>query len=156
MIKYGLDVEQFRNRIVLPVLQHLTLWTVQAEALVLGTCLQESNLHFLAQLNGGPARGVAQMEKATHDDIWENYLAFRPSLADSVRKFAIGEPDFEEMEGNLYYAIAMCRIKYLRVRFPIPTTPLGMAAYWKQWYNSALGAGTIEEALVHFERACLD
>ncbi|MDX1428656.1 MAG: hypothetical protein R3282_00145, partial [Rhodothermales bacterium] len=56
-----------------------------SEELLLGTAIQESLLEFRRQLGGGPARGLFQMEPATHDDCWENYLNFRRSLAETVK-----------------------------------------------------------------------
>lgn len=153
---YGLDVEQFRNCIVVPTLQKLTLLSVESERLVLGTCLKESGLRYLEQLGNGPARGVGQMEKETYSDIWTNFLSFRPTLRASISSLAIGDPSFDQLEGNLYFAIGMVRVHYLRASGALPVTALGMTQYWKQNYNTAKGAGDIEEALPHFERACLD
>lgn len=152
--EYGLDVEMFRFRIVKPVLLKLELHSPAAENLVLGTALHESHLKFLQQIRG-PAKGVFQMEPATYADLWANFLAYQPKLAAVVRSFAIGDPDAEEMEGNLYFACAMCRIHYKRVRAPLPENdPHELALYWKKYYNTLLGRGTIEQALPHFTRAC--
>lgn len=152
---YGLDVEQFRNRIVRPVLQGLKLHSVAAENLVLGTALHESHLEYLKQLGKGPALGVYQMEPVTHNDLWASFLAYKNDLADRVEHYAIGEPDAEEMEGNLYYATAMCRIHYRRIKAALPPNdPFQLVMYWKNYYNTSLGKGTIEEALPHFIRAC--
>lgn len=153
-MEYGLEVEQFRNNIVVPTLQVLELLSWEAACLVLGTGLHESHLKYITQLDNGPAVGLFQMEKATYDDIWTNFLSFRPEIADRVRKFSIGEPSFQQMEGNLYLATAMCRIHYLRVKDELPHSPIGMASYWKIHYNSSLGKGSIQQAMPHFERAC--
>lgn len=154
MTEYGLDVDMFRLRIVRPVLLGLQLHSIAAENLVLGTALHESHLKFLQQIKG-PARGVFQMEPATHNDLWKNFLAYDKKLTTLVRYYCIGEPDADEMEGNLYYAAAMCRIHYRRIKAPLPNNfPPELAAYWKKFYNTSLGRGTIEQALPHFIRAC--
>ncbi len=88
-----LDIPQFRANIVRPTLEAVGAHNRAAEDLVLGTALQESNLRYLRQLNDGPARGVYQMEPATHDDIWENYLAFRAELSAHVSAFLVPERD---------------------------------------------------------------
>ena len=67
-----LDIPQFRANIIRPVLLVIGGESRAAENLILGTALQESNLRYLRQLGDGPARGVYQMEPATHDDIWDN------------------------------------------------------------------------------------
>jgi hypothetical protein len=154
-----LNVLQFRMTIVRPVLQDIGAHSQAAENLVLGTALQESNLHYLRQLGDGPARGLYQMEPATHDDIWQNYLAFREELRGRVSSFLVGGRDrVEQLVWNLAYATAMCRVHYMRVPAPLPaaTDIAGMAAYWKQHYNTPQGKGTPEEFAGKFEKAVVN
>ena len=42
-------------------------------------------------------------------------------------------------------AVALCRIHYLRMPGLIPGDVNGRGAYWKKYYNTALGAGTVEK-----------
>lgn len=156
---YGLDPQHFRTLIIRPVLTQLQLHSPAAENLLLGTALQESQLKYLKQLGAGPALGALQMEPATHDDIWHNYLAYQPDLVSKLKSItrAIGPGNAAEMIGNLYYAVAMARVHYRRVAAPLPAAidARGLAAYWKQYYNTPGGAGTVEEALPHFLYACV-
>jgi hypothetical protein len=43
----------------------------------------------------------------------------------------------------------MCRVRYIRATPPLPSQDdlQGLANYWKQHYNTPLGAGTPEEFL---------
>ena len=146
----GLNDFQLRELIIIPTLMHLGLHSDNAVQLLLNTAKQESHLTYLTQLGNGPARGLWQMEPATHDDIWTNYLAYRDALADNVRVLAIGTkgvPDADQMVGNLFYACAMARIHYLRVPAILPhaNDALAQALYWKEHYNTELGRGTVEE-----------
>lgn len=156
----GLNDHQLRESVILPILTHLDnskspgrpgrLNTEAAIALVLNTAKQESNLRYLRQLGQGPALGLWQMEPATHNDIWENFLQYNEDLAIAVRGLAIGTkviPDPQQMIGNLFYACAMCRIHYYRQPDPLPPADRLelQAAYWKQHYNTHLGKGTVEE-----------
>jgi hypothetical protein len=157
MNEYGLDVEQLRLNVVRPVLTRLDLHTPAAENLVLGTALHESHLRYLRQIKG-PAMGIYQMEPATHFDLHHNFLRHNTTLKIRVNNFAgffSGDlPDPSELIGNLFYATAMCRVHYRRVKDPLPTNePYALAAYWKQWFNTRLGKGTVEQALPHFTRA---
>ncbi len=158
----GIDVTQLRDQVVRPALAVLGLSGAAAEELLIGTILQESDGgHWLHQRGSGPAIGICQMEPATHDDIWKNYLGFRPTLAGRVRSLMIGIGaaagigKADEMAGNLYYAVAMARIKYARVPDPLP--PAGdveaQAAYYKRWYNTAGGAATIGQYIGHWHQA---
>ena len=120
-----------------------------AEQLVLGTGIQESLLIHRQQLGGGPALGLFQMEPFTHDDCWNNFLRFRPDLADKVKRtLKPGErPLASTLKINDRYAAAMCRVRYIRAAPPLPRPDdlQGLANYWKQHYNTPLGAGTPEE-----------
>ncbi len=158
-MSYGINPAQLRELIVQPVLKHLELHTLAAENLVVGTALVESNAGYLAQIKG-PAFGLWQMEPATHDDVWKNFLAYRHRLSALVKELELPDwygNDARELAGNLYYAAAMCRVHYYRVpeRLPEPQDAQGMAQYWKTYYNTHLGAGSVLKAIPHFEVACL-
>ena len=81
-----LDPQHFLAYVVRPSLESIGLWSEAAERLLLGTAIAESQLTWLRQHGGGPARGVYQIEPATHDDIWANYLAYRDGLANRVAR----------------------------------------------------------------------
>lgn len=150
-----LNILQFRTNIVRPVLQALGNHSMAAENLVIGTAVQESNLHYLRQLNEGPARGLNQMEPATHDDHWQNYLAYRTELRGRVEAFLVPNQDrHAQLVWNLAYATAMCRLHYMRVPVALPgaTNVAGLAAYWKQHYNTPQGRGTVAEFADKFEK----
>lgn len=142
----GLDVDQFLNYVIRPANRAFGLTSVAAEELMLGTALQESNLTYLAQLGNGPALGVFQMEPNTHDDIWENFLIYRPQLVEHMDYITVTRsPGI--MASNMLYAAAMCRMHYYRVKAALPQAGdiNAQAAYWKEYYNTPLGAGTVEE-----------
>jgi hypothetical protein len=134
-----------------PALVSLMAGGLAAEKLLLGTAIQESLLIHRQQLGGGPALGLFQMETATHDDCWENYLDFRDNLASKV-KLTLGagqKPAADTMKLNDRYAAAMCRVRYLRAPGALPAANdiNAMANYWKQNYNTPQGKGSPEEFL---------
>lgn len=150
-----IDPRHLLEHVIRPVLRDLGLWSVAAERLVLGTACQESACgRYLVQI-GGPAKGIFQMEPATHDDIWGNFLVYRDDLQVKILKWRTDSEvisSVNEMIGNLYYATAMCRVHYLRVPEPIPDDLHGQAQYWKKNYNSELGKGTVEEYMNNWNR----
>lgn len=146
--------------IIRPALQQVSLWSPAAEQLVLATFLHESRLKDRRQIASygppvgyGVALGLGQMEPATHDDCWRNYLAYCGQLADDIRKLtAIAAPvpiPAQELVTNDRYAAAMCRVKYRRADEALPEAGdlPAMAAYWKHHYNTADGAGSTEQFL---------
>ena len=155
----GIDFGQLRKYVVQPVLRHLDPeipYSENAVELILGTIAQESQGTYLRQLGGGPALGMIQMEPLTHDDHWKNYLDYRPDLAAKVMDLELpkwlGFKGAEELIGNLYYAVAMCRVHYRRKPGALPATVDGMANYWKRNYNSFKGAGMPREFVENYRK----
>ncbi|MHC8494001.1 hypothetical protein ACTU44_14995 [Thalassospira sp. SM2505] len=162
-----INSEQLRTMIVRPVLAALDLPASDvAENLLLGTAAHESHLgDYIKQVGGGPAMGIYQMEPATLDDCYVNYLDYssRAALKAKVDAFlgpqpaaTDGSPDKAgQLASNLAYATAMCRIRYYRAPGALPSDPNdlnSLAAYWKQYYNTPLGAGTVEQFIADYNR----
>lgn len=149
-----IDPIHLRTYVIRPVLKDLGLWSEAAEKLLLGTACQESQCgRWLRQIGEGPAVGIYQMEPATHDDIWNNFLDHRQAIARKVKLTVCGlAPSAEQMAGNLIYATAMCRVHYLRVPDAIPPTLAEQAVYWKRFYNTELGKGRVEDYIKSWDR----
>lgn len=152
-------VDQFRFFVVQPVLSYLGL--TNGEELVMGTAAQESNFHYLDQVDNfgkmvlGPGIGIYQMEQATHDDIWENFLKYKPDLALKCQRLKADLPtSMHPLLGNLYYATAMTRVHYYRQKEALPasTNLSGLACYWKQYYNTTSGAGTVDQFTANYKK----
>ncbi|MCI1437820.1 MAG: hypothetical protein LKI03_00050 [Acetobacter indonesiensis] len=142
MIAAGLHLGQFKALIVRATLAQIGLAGDAAVNLLTGTALVESELYFLRQISG-PALGLWQMEPATHDDCWQNFLNAQPQLARAMCILAgRRSPTAPLLVSNLAYACAMARVKYLRAAPPLPaaTDAAGLSAYHKRVYNTARGA----------------
>lgn len=124
-----------------------------AEELLLGTAIQESNLTHRTQLGGGPGLGLYQMEPATHDDIWNNYLKYRPELAANVSALLTSQDKLHNLQHNDAYATAMSRVHYSRISSPLPAAGdfSGQASYWKAHYNTPLGKGTTSQYMSNWK-----
>lgn len=163
-----INSKQVRELIVRPALEHIGKWSESAEELLMGTAAQESHMGtYIKQLGGGPALGIFQMEPATHGDIWDNYLYYKPKdfkslIKDLLPVWAVysSEPYAwsDSMVHSLQYAAAMCRVHYLRKSEPLPYAwdLEGQARYWKEHYNTHLGKGTEEEFLHNYKRFVTD
>lgn len=139
----------------------LGLWSPAAEELLMATCAQESHLGVYRQQIHGPALGIFQMEPATHDDIWNNYLAYHTKLGTAISNLGgvaqigvLRRPDAGVLVNNDPYAIAMCRVHYLRVPGVLPASDdlAGLWGYYKQWYNTPKGAATQLEFVSNYRR----
>jgi len=147
------------RELIARVLEELNLYSRDAVELLMLTAAAESNLgEYLKQIGRGPALGIFQMEPSTEKDIWYNYLRHRPALLLSV-ELLVGNSNVINLHlfGNLLYQIALARIHYLRVPAPLPSRldAEAMAAYWKDYFNSRLGKGTVAKAVESYRRLCL-
>jgi hypothetical protein len=156
-----INLGQLREYVIQPALQRIGKWSQSAENLVFGTGLVESGYTYLDQSTPGPgpAYGFWQMEEPTHFDLWANFLPGQPAALRETLLVMAGagvalSPPVEVLHGNLFYAAAMCRVRYLPARPALPAADdfAGMADYWLRFYNRG-GKGTIERALPYFKQA---
>ena len=154
----GISPSDLRLYVIRPALLTISLGGDAAEEQMLGTALQESGGgKYLVQI-GGPARGVWQMEPATHSDLWKNYLAYRHTLFDAMNSLkAPGLEGAMQLSGNLLYACAMARLVYARHPDPLPAAGdlEAQAELYKRVYNTAGGAATTAEYVANYKAAHL-
>ncbi len=143
-----LHLPDLRDYVIIPTLKELGMYSPAAVNLLMGTAVQESKLTYLKQI-GGPALGIYQMEHETYLDIWRNYLEYKPQII-----WHLEEEISEQMVYDLAYATIMARIHYWRRPEPLPDKDdvEGLAKYWKQWWNSPLGKGTVPQFVLNYNR----
>lgn len=155
---------QLRELIIRPVLLELAPeipYSIAAENLIIGTGAVESEFRFVKQHPTGPALGIFQMEPATFRWLWDDWLENRPAMKqkflDIVGAWRVAMPE-QEMVGNLYFASAMCRLRYWVAPEKLPDDGdiRALARYWKRWYNTEHGKGSeddfVERYAMTFER----
>lgn len=151
-----MDPRDFLVLVIRPTLEYLEAGGTAAERILLATAVHESGgLRYLKQGGDGPALGPYQIEPATHDDLWVNWLAFRGSLAERIKPLLSGWPDrTRQLVGNLNYSTAIARAIYLRVPESLPAADdiEGQARYWKRHYNTPAGRGTVEAFIESWNR----
>lgn len=98
----------------------------------------------------GPALGFWQVEPATHDDLWCNWLRARPALSAVVLGFLptkySGVPNSAAMVESDAYGCCIGTLVFYRSTEPLPARndARGQCAAWKQAYNTAAGAGAVD------------
>ena len=150
-----IDKNQLRD-LITETLEEIGMNSTAAVNLLMGTAAQESHLGTYIRQVKGPALGVFQMEPFTNDDIWNNYLLyksdnFKQKIFDACKSDQLFN---ETLVFNLKYAIIMARLHYRRVREALPKHDgvEGLARYWKKYYNTELGKGTVEEFIKNYNR----
>lgn len=114
--------------------------------LLLGTAAQESAFGTYLRQTRGPALGVFQMEPAT-------FICTR-EFAHARFPLVLEDRNPRELEWDLYLAIVSARINYLSKPGSIPDDIQGQAEYWKKYWNTSLGKGTVEQYMKNWRRYC--
>lgn len=161
----GTSILHLRDRIIAPALAHVAALPAMsafdsppAVDLVLGTMATESGgFRDLRQVPTGPALGYAQIEPATHDDIYTHFLDARPALRARVLELtAPAAPGglHGQLSANLHYAAVICRLVYWRRPRALPRhgDVAGYATLWKDVYNTAAGKGTTAKFVADWTR----
>jgi len=147
-----MNTDHYKEYIIRPTLDLLNPeipYTEAAVNLVLLTAIAESNLSYVKQLGGGPARGLCQMEPDTEQSLWRHYLSRKPSLKEKIEGMCIKGVSRElNITCNLIYQVAMCRLKYYPDSQALPkiTDTDGMANYYLRIYNTEKGKAKYENA----------
>jgi len=161
-----IDLSQWKQYVVLPTLNDFdtlakmggklnAVWAVNQ---VVGTTKESNGCEYLVQLNDGPARGFYQMEPATHDDIWTNFLAYQTQIANAIKSIVgrsnLGVGCADQMIGDIIYSTLMCRIDYYRSKLPAPAnTATALANYHKTVYNTSAGASVAADDVAYYQQA---
>ena len=151
-----MDALEFLTETVRPVLQDMGLYSPTAEKLLLMTACHESmGFRYKVQMGGGPARSYYQIEPETAlKDLYDTYFPHRPDRAALLERFTPDDTPPAEALMNDRYATAAARLIYARRPEALPefNDDEGLAHYWKEFWNTALGAGTIEKFLADWAR----
>lgn len=151
-----LNSEQFRD-LITRTLVAADMHSKNAVELLMGTAAHESHLGTYLRQIKGPALGFFQMEPATEQDIWKNYLKYRPKLVSAITRVSwTALPSSWALETNIAYQIIMARIHYRRVPHPLPYfgSVYSMAEYWDKYYNCNPDKGFPEQFVEAYMKLC--
>ena len=159
VIYMSINVIQFRDYIIKPALSAIGLQSDSAVNLLLGTAAQESHMgSYIVQMGLGYSGGIGiyQMEAGAYHNVWDNHIAPNVALIAKIRLFLgyNGKPNPQRMASDLSLASIMCRFYYYAIKKPLPESDnlKDLAEYWKKYYNTALGKGTIEQFMGNYEK----
>jgi len=158
-----MDKGQLRELIQL-VLKEYDLYSRDAEEILMLTCAAESNMgKYIKQVGGGPALGIFQCEPATLE--WMENQVYRHSKFAGVRNAlspldrqhenSLHEEDEINFICSLKAQILACRlVYYFKTPKALPNYKdvQGMAEYYKKYYNSILGAATVEGTIIKYNK----
>lgn len=154
----GMDLGDVLREWIRPALAFLPapLNTSARAQLVLGIGNKETQYRFLRQIGGGPALSPWQMEPDTHDDMWRNFIRYRPELQNAALRLLAGAtPDARLLTTRMDYAALMAALHVYRSPASLPAygNAVAQATFWKDNFNTKLGKGTVAGALPFFQQA---
>lgn len=128
--------------------------------IMVGIVATESGFTHRVQIGGGPACGLFQIEPDTAFDVYLNYLRRKPDRLNRLMMLSfdmpvfffparICLPDLLKVWDDFSFLIARCVL--LRRPEPIPKDVEAQARYYKRWYNTPDGAGSVEKYLKDWE-----
>lgn len=147
-----LSPQSFLDTAVIPAAKALGVYTLPHLQIGFDTTGHESGFRAIRQIGGGPALGPCQMEPATHDSLWANFIKYREPVSDAFQRLLGGVPPSPDlMMTNMTYAAMMMLTKYLDSPGEIPADLQGQAGYYVRWYNGG-GKATAAEYIADHKR----
>lgn len=148
--------EQLREQIILPALSKLNQYSADAVELLVFTCAVESNGGTYVKQVKGPALGIYQMEPATYNDLWQNFVRKRADLSTilGAQFNCFHMPPEDRMIYDLQFATVMARIFYLRAPGSIPKKDDldGIWNYYKKFWNTELGKAKKDQCIKAYKQ----
>ena len=120
-----------------------------ARALLFGTAYVESGFFPRFQDSGGDAIGLFQIEYGTFRDLWSRGIKTNhPKIWEAIklRYGTNGKITFEDLQTNDVLCAIFARMKYASLKMPIPPASdlNAQAEYYKEFYNTHRGKGSVE------------
>lgn len=155
----SLSCPQLRDIIVQPALSAIGLCSDAAINLILGTAAQETQLgRYVVQVGIEPYSGgigIYQMQAPTYDFIWQKHVEPSTSMKAKIKLYLgfEGKPLASRMASDLALATVMARLLYANVLETLPqaTDVKGLGRYWKIYWNTMKGAGTVDQFVENYK-----
>ena len=146
-----MNLKQVKKYWVEPALEFFPkpLRTPNRKQFMVAIGLVESGYNYVAQFPEAYALGYWQVQLGTYRDNILNFLEFKNEFNDGwsiIKK--IHQATYQSMTSDCVFACYMGAITVYRAPAALPeyNDIKGMAKYWKTYYNTSQGAGSIEEA----------
>lgn len=113
------------------------------------TACAETQLGLYKDNNHTSGYGICQFD----DSGFSHTMSRSEKYFDTIyQTFRIHMPTLEinELRYNILISFIMCRLFYKTKKGEIPSTREGRAKYWKKYYNTSAGGGSVE----HYMESC--
>lgn len=141
---YGLTIGQDLNLIAKEVCECLGNGAYDnAHLLILETAGAETHQGLIEDKTTYAGMGLCQFDKMPFYDVKNRTNNKTKEKIKHYFGVEIDLVEWEHLRYNPFLSLLFCRMKYILVSAAIPFTQEERAAYWKKWYNSEEGKGTV-------------
>lgn len=147
-----MNLKQYQRYIIRPSLEKIGLQSDEAERLLTMIVAHESGKGYYIMQTTGQAKGIYQMEDATHDHVLNWLHKNKPELYQQIVAMGDGQPSAMKMVTDLDYATAMARAYFLLFPEALPTgSDEELAEYAKKRWNTSAGKATPQDYLKAYQ-----
>lgn len=119
---------------------------VNARLLMAETSMQETKFgEYGDPTPYGAGTGLCQHDELPYNDIIRRSRSKHLDAIKERFRIDMREVQWRELENSPILAFIACRLHYKLVPEAIPESVEGRAGYWKKYYNTSAGKGTVEE-----------
>jgi hypothetical protein len=96
----------------------------------------------------GCGMGIVQFDEIGFDDVKDRTRRKHKTLIQKYFDININNVEWEDLRYSPLLGFLFCRLKFKLIPDAIPHSMEGRAAYWKKFYNTEAGKGTIKHYMV--------
>lgn len=150
---YGVNDREYIHRVIHAVCLYLGSNSQLAESLLTETCAAETQLCTYPDRH--PTKlgvGGFQFDQIALDDLQQETDLRHKKKVERLWGYVLDDVVLADLADDFLLAAICCRLKYMRVPSAIPKSYLDRAIYWKRFYNTEAGKGTIDHYITAVER----
>lgn len=127
-----------------------------ADKLISGTIAVETDYGLSKDNTEYSGAGLCQFDKEPFEDIQRRIVTYHNGdWCQSAKKnfdIDLSQVTWQSLKYSPLVSIIFCRLTYKLRPEPIPISIEEMGEYWKKWYNSELGKGTVKKFIEKYEK----
>ena len=126
-----------------------------AVVMLLETAAQETHLgRYRDPTADGAGRGLCQCDLVAFVDVIRRARPADVLAVKTAFGINLAQVEHDDLDFSPLLAMIVCRLFYKLNPEPFPLDLAGRAAYWKKYYNTYLGKGTVTEYIENVSRFC--
>lgn len=126
-----------------------------AVTMLLETAAQETHLgRYRDPTPDGAGRGLCQCDPIGFQDVLARARDVDVYAVQKYFGIDLRNTEHRHLDVSPLLAFVVCRLFYKLIPEPFPTNLPGRAAYWKKYYNTRAGKGSVGEYIENVKRFC--